>query len=355
MKVLTVVGARPQFIKAAPVSEALRSEGIDEVFVHTGQHYDDSMSASFFDELDLPEPDHHLAVGSGGHGLQTGLMMQRLEPVVVDVEPSCTLVYGDTNSTLAGALVAAKLHVPIAHVEAGLRSNDRSMPEELNRVVVDHLSAHLYCPSPVAVRNLGAEGIHSGVHLVGDVMYDVLLRESGRLGEENPVAQREGVAEGYVLATIHRPGNTDDPRRFDEIMDAFAALAAAGIEVIWPVHPRTRPRVEARRGLGAIHVVPPGTYRETLALLRDARCAVTDSGGLQKEAFWTSTPCVTVRPSTEWTETVELGWNTLVDAQRDAIVRAVVSSAPGHGERTVYGDGRTADRIAELVKNLATP
>jgi len=220
-------------------------------------------------------------------------------------------------------------------------------------VVVDHLSDHLYCPSTVAVSNLVVEGIQSGVHLVGDVMYDVLLRETERLGEGNPVAQRWGCADGYVLVTIHRPGNTDDEQRFGEIVAALSALAASGVDVIWPVHPRSRPLVERRRDLGAVHVVPPATYRETLALLRDARCVVTDSGGLQKEAFWTSTPCVTVRPSTEWTETVELGWNTLVDADRAAIVHAVDNSGPGHGDRTVYGDGRTADRVAELVTHLA--
>jgi|SRR5918995_162147 UDP-N-acetylglucosamine 2-epimerase len=353
MKVLTVVGARPQFIKAAPVSEALRSRGIDEILVHTGQHYDDSMSASFFDELRLREPDHHLAVGSGGHGHQTGLMMQRLEPVISAAQPDCTLVYGDTNSTLAGALVAAKLQIPLAHVEAGLRSNDRSMPEELNRVIVDHVSDHLYCPSSVAVRNLAAEGIHSGVHVVGDVMYDVLLRETARLGEVNPVAQRSSVTEGYVLVTIHRPANTDDPQRFREIVAALSALATTGTDVIWPVHPRARRLVEGMRELEAVRTVPPATYRETLALLRDARCVVTDSGGLQKEAFWTGTPCITVRPSTEWTETVDLGWNMLVEADRDAIVHAVGSAQPGHGDRTTYGDGRTADRIADLVKHLA--
>ena len=352
MRVVTVVGARPQFVKAAAVSRAMAGSGIEELLVHTGQHYDEAMSAAFFDELDIPPPSHHLSVGSGLHGQQTGAMMQGIEEVVVAERPDAVLVYGDTNSTLAGALVAAKLHVPVAHVEAGLRSFDRTMPEEINRIVTDHVSDHLYCPSPVAVGNLAREGIERGVHVVGDVMFDVLQRELAMLGDANPVADEVGCADAdYVLVTIHRPGNTDDPARLAQILDALDRIAATGTHVVWPVHPRTQGRVTAGPS-PHVHLVPPAPYRSTMALLRGARCVVTDSGGLQKEAYWMSTPCITVRPSTEWTETVDLGWNTLVDADAERISSLVASAAPGHGTLDAYGDGHTAGRIVTLVEEL---
>lgn len=354
MRVLTVIGARPQFVKAAAVSRAMAASHLDELIVHTGQHYDESMSAAFFDELAIPPPSHHLAVGSGGHGEQTGLMMQRLEQVVLAECPDCILVYGDTNSTLAGALVAAKLHIPLAHVEAGLRSFDRTMPEEINRVVTDHVSDHLYCPSAVAEANLRAEGVTRGVHVVGDVMFDVLLRESSLLGNGNPVAQATSCADGaYVLVTIHRPGNTDERDRLEQIQDALDRLASEGLQVIWPVHPRTSRLVRPPRSSG-VHMVAPASYRETLALLRGARAVVTDSGGLQKEAYWMATPCVTVRPSTEWTETIDSGWNVLVGANADQIVSTTLAARPGIGGRQAYGDGASAARIVELVGALTT-
>jgi UDP-N-acetylglucosamine 2-epimerase len=350
MKIMTVVGARPQFVKASAVSAAITGAAhLDEIIVHTGQHYDEAMSGSFFTELGIAPPRHNLEVGSGGHGEQTGVMMQRLERVVAEEQPDCMLVYGDTNSTLAAALVGAKLLLPIAHVEAGLRSFDRSMPEEINRVVTDHVSSHLYCPSEVAIANLRNEGVVEGVHLVGDVMHDVIRREMAKLGAENPVAARSGVAPGYVLVTIHRPGNTDDSRRLGEILDAVEALAASGMPVIWPVHPRARPLLAEWSAPAGVHLVEPASYRETVALLRDARSVLTDSGGLQKEAYWMATPCVTVRPSTEWVETVDEGWNRLVDADRTEIVAATLSAAPGDSTRQAYGTGDAAARIVDLI------
>jgi UDP-N-acetylglucosamine 2-epimerase len=355
MKVLTVVGARPQFVKAGAISAALRRRAdLEEVLVHTGQHYDEAMSASFFEELGLTPPAYDLAVGSGPHGQQTGIMLQRLEEVVTEVAPDCVVIYGDTNSTLAGALVAAKLLIPLAHVEAGLRSFDRTMPEEVNRVVADHLSNHLYCPSQVAVDNLRREGIEAGVHVVGDVMLDVLLAELDRLGDANPAADAVGCSDGdYVMTTIHRPGNTDHPERLGAILDALRDLAASGTPVIWPVHPRTRNVLPPDIDVPGLHLVDPTSYRDTLALLRGARCLVTDSGGLQKEAYWVGTPCVTVRPSTEWLETVDEGWNRLVDTDRDAIVEAVGAAAPGRPERSAYGSGDASERIVTLVAELA--
>lgn len=353
--ILTVVGARPQFVKAAPMARAFAARAdLRHVLVHTGQHYDPSLSDDFFRLLEIDPPDHQLNVGSGDHGAQTGRMMERIEEVVVAERPDCVLVYGDTNSTLAGALVAAKLRIPVAHVEAGLRSFDRSMPEEINRVVTDHVSDHLYCPSDVSRQNLAAEGITRGVHVVGDVMYDVLLREVDRIGPANPVAERLGCADGgYVLATIHRPGNTDEPGRLSAIVSAFDAIAATGLDVVWPVHPRTRSRIDGWAAGSRVHAIGPTSYPETLALLRGARCAVTDSGGLQKEAYWLATPCVTVRPSTEWTETVERGWNRLVEADVAQIVGAVDAAGPGDGGLDAYGDGNTAAAIVSLVAELA--
>jgi UDP-N-acetylglucosamine 2-epimerase len=281
-------------------------------------------------------------------------MLIALEGAMRNERPDAVLVYGDTNSTLAGALVAAKLRIPIAHVEAGLRSFDRSMPEEINRVVADHLSDHLYCPTVVARDNLAGEGVVQGVHVVGDVMYDVLLRELDAIKGSNPVAERLGVSgRTYVVATIHRPGNTDDPSRFEQIVDGLSRLAAGGMPVIWPVHPRSRPKLIDLRVPSDLHAVPPASYREMVALARDAACVVTDSGGVQKEAYWVATPCVTVRPSTEWLETVELRWNRLVDADADTIEKAVRSATPGDPSLDAYGDGATSYRIDNLIATLA--
>jgi UDP-GlcNAc3NAcA epimerase len=346
MKVVTVVGARPQIIKAAAVSAALR-RAAGEVLVHTGQHYDDAMSDRFFQELDLPAPDHHLGVGSGPHGAQTGAMLAALEPVLVSERPDRVLVYGDTNSTLAGALAAAKLAIPIVHVEAGLRSYVRSMPEEINRVLTDHLSALLCCPGDRASRNLEREGITRGVHVTGDVMRDLLERV--RPAVDCRALERLGLTPGrYVLLTLHRAHNTDDGERLSRIL---SAVSDGTRPVVFPVHPRTR---QALAVLGhvpceSLRMIEPVGYRDMLAIEQHARVILTDSGGVQKEAYWLGVPCVTLRDETEWTETVEAGWNCLVGSDAAAIRAALDAPPTGAAHPDLYGDGRAAGRIAALI------
>lgn len=346
-KVLTVVGARPQFIKASPVSKALRSAGCEEYLVHTGQHYDEAMSERFFRELGLEEPRVNLQVGSSSHGAQTGAMMAGLEPIVSEQRPDWLLVYGDTNSTLAGALVAAKLHVPVAHVEAGLRSFNRAMPEEVNRLVTDHLSALLFAPTTTAVANLAAEGIQGDkVRLVGDVMFDAAL--SAPLGGAAALLDRLGVTrKGFCLATVHRAENTDVPERLEAILGGLSAVAEQ-MPVVLPCHPRTRPLIGQVPG---VSVIDPLGYVETACLLESALVVATDSGGLQKEAYFHGTPCVTLRDETEWVELVELGWNVLSPPVSAAAVGAAVLAAVGRvgREGAPYGSGEAAVRIAEAL------
>jgi UDP-GlcNAc3NAcA epimerase len=343
---MSVVGARPQFIKAAPVSRVLRREH-EEVLVHTGQHYDDNMSDVFFRELDIPEPDINLGVGSGLHGAQTGAMMAGLENVALEVKPDWVLVYGDTNSTVAGALVAAKLHIPVAHVEAGLRSFDRRMPEEINRVLTDHVSDVLLCPTETAVHNLAREGIKRGVHLVGDVMYDAFLfnLEAAR---KRDALKRLGLARGhFALATVHRAENTDDPERLRSILQG---IDDSGLEIVLPLHPRTRARLEGAMP-ARIRVIDPVGYLDMLALEEAATVIVTDSGGLQKEAYFLAKPCITLRDATEWTETVEAGWNVLVGCDSDTIAKAIRTFRPNAKRPDLFGNGHTAERIAELLSS----
>ncbi|WP_029896991.1 non-hydrolyzing UDP-N-acetylglucosamine 2-epimerase [Desulfohalovibrio reitneri] len=353
MSVLTVVGARPQFIKAAPVRAALARAGVAERLVHTGQHYDHAMSQVFFDELDIPPAEANLAVGSGGHGEQTGRMLALLESEMQAHRPGAVLVYGDTNSTLAGALAAAKLRIPVAHVEAGLRSFNRDMPEEINRVLTDHCSDLLFCPTDAAVANLRAEGVTGGVHQVGDTMYDVVLAFEKRAREKSTILKRLGLEEkGYLAATLHRPANVDDPKR---LRAALAALAGCGRPVVLPVHPRTRARMEALpgwdpEGWGDLRFVDPLGYLDMLRLVSGAAKLVTDSGGLQKEAYFLGVPCVTVREETEWVETVEAGWNTLAGAAPDRLARAVAEFEPSGERPALYGRGDAADRIADILK-----
>ncbi|MFH0910624.1 MAG: UDP-N-acetylglucosamine 2-epimerase (non-hydrolyzing) [Planctomycetota bacterium] len=357
MKVLSVVGARPQFIKAAPVSRALRSS-CTEYLLHTGQHYDDNLSKIFFEELGIPEPDENLGVGSGAHGRQTGEMLIGIEAALLRVTPDCVLVYGDTNSTLAGALAACKLHVPVAHVEAGLRSFNRTMPEEHNRVLADHVSDFLFCPTEASVANLYREGMEKGVHLVGDVMYDAVLQYGERASERSSILHDLALKPGgYFLATVHRPGNTDEPAHLAEI---FAALAALEKPVVFPVHPRTRERIAAYRAQDSsfpdpkalgVRMIDPVGYLDMLSLERHARAILTDSGGMQKEAYFLSVPCLTLREETEWVETVQSGWNTLVGHDRAAIIKAARQEPPSDVPRGGYGNGDAAVRIVGILKD----
>jgi UDP-GlcNAc3NAcA epimerase len=342
----SIVGARPQFIKLAPVSCALRQRH-RELIIHTGQHYDYCLSEQFFEELDIPAPDYHLGVGSATHGAQSGRMLEAVEQVLLSERPDWVVVYGDTNSTLAGALAAAKLHISVAHVEAGLRSFNRAMPEEINRVVTDHLSDRLFCPTETAQRNAHNEGITQGVEVVGDVMYDLLTQVQPKIDAhvETLLPALGVVPQAYVLVTVHRAANTDDP----EAMHGIAcALDRLEMPVIFPVHPRTRACLE-RYGASwkkHVQVIEPVGYLDMLALERAAYRILTDSGGVQKEAFLLGVPCLTLREETEWTETVEAGWNVLVGCGWEAIVEAVNLPRPNPSRQNPFGEGEAAARIA---------
>ena len=353
MKVASVVGARPQFIKAAPVSREIRRRNT-EVLIHTGQHYDEAMSDVFFTTLEIPSPDYNLAVGSGSHAHQTGEMLIRLEEVLLKEAPDVVLVYGDTNSTLAGALTAAKLHLPVGHVEAGLRSFNRRMPEELNRIVADHLAALLFCPTQTAVDNLKREGIEKGVHLVGDVMYDIALA-SAQEARKRDIVHRLGLEpKGYVLATVHRPANVDERVPLESVLRAFAGC---GETVVFPVHPRTRKMIKQfglAQGLPpSVVLIEPVDYLDFLALLIEAKKVATDSGGVQKEAYFFGIPCVTLRDETEWMETVEDGWNAVVGTDTRDVVDAIRNFNPQGTKSKSFGDGHAAERIAKLLEAFA--
>jgi len=363
VKIISIIGARPQIIKAAAVSRAIAKHNkkhpnrtIIEIIAHTGQHYDRNMSQVFFEELDVPEPDYNLGVGSASHAEQTGKMLQKIEAVLIKERPDCCLVYGDTNSTLAGALAAAKLHIPVAHVEAGLRSFNRKMPEEINRVVTDHVSELLFCPTQTSVDNLAKEGISAGVHQVGDVMYDCILFYTKRTKPiEQEILEKLGIqSKSYYLATVHRAENTDNGARLTGIFEALNEIAATDCPVVLPLHPRT---VKYARNHGlefanCVKVIQPVSYLEMVALENNARLILTDSGGVQKEAYWLSVPCITLRDETEWVETVESGWNILAGADKHRIIDGV---RRGHRRRDVspkaiYGDGNAADRICEILQ-----
>lgn len=392
LKLVTIVGARPQFIKLAPVSRALREAGIQEILVHTGQHYDHGMSDVFFDELGIPAPDYNLEVGSGPHGVQTGEMLAKIEEILLSNHPEWVVVYGDTNSTLAGALAASKLHIPIAHVEAGLRSFNRHMPEEINRVLTDHVSSLLFCPTETSVKNLAAEGITKGVHLVGDVMLDGLLDAKERAKLRSTILCDLGLREKqYLLATVHRAENTDDPERLRSIMAALTKLAETE-PVIFPVHPRTRKALQsigfrigppseaaAPRPLSAeasakedpsgcplssgaapssvlrplssgLRFIDPLGYLDMVRLSASARVILTDSGGLQKEACWLLVPCVTLREETEWVETIEQGWNVLTGAAEGKIVEATRGYSTTVAFGSTSGEAGASGRIAKALE-----
>lgn len=354
LKIATIVGARPQFIKSLPVSNEIRKT-CHEVLVHTGQHYDHNMSAIFFEEMGIPEPDYNLGIGSGSQGEQTAQMLARIESVLIKERPDISLIYGDTNSTLAGALAASKLHIPVAHVEAGLRSFDKKMPEEINRIVADHVSGILFCPTQTAVDNLKNEGIVSGIELVGDVMYDAALH-FGRVAEEkSDILDKLGLhPKEYLLATIHRSANTDEVKNLRVLLEAFVE---SGKTIVFPVHPRTRKVIDDAGLNGAIYgsnvrLVDPVGYIDFLKLEKNAAKILTDSGGVQKEAFFFAVPCITLRDTTEWVETVDSGWNILVNVNKELLLSQISEFNPSGEPARLFGDGKASLYIAQLLTTL---
>jgi UDP-N-acetylglucosamine 2-epimerase len=370
---VTIVGARPQFIKAEAVTRAVQrynqrcrfNRRLQEILIHTGQHYDYLMDKIFFEELDLPKPNYHLGVGSGSHGRQTGMMLERIEAVLVKEKPEVVVVYGDTNSTLAGALSAAKLNIPVAHVEAGLRSFNRTMPEEINRLLTDHLSTFLFCPTDQAVRNLLREGIKDGkgkiVKKVGDVMYDSILyylklseRKSTILKDLGFDTSHESRVTSYTLATLHRAENTDDPKRLESILKALNEIGR-NTPIVLPLHPRTKKMIETYHLFSEfknIKFIEPVSYLNMLKLEKNAKAILTDSGGVQKEAYWLKVPCLTLREETEWVETIKSGWNVLVGIGVKRIVKEVSHTEKRRrylkGNR-VFGDGKASQKIVQIL------
>jgi UDP-N-acetylglucosamine 2-epimerase (non-hydrolysing) len=351
MKILSIVGARPQFIKCAPLSKELRKKH-EELIIHTGQHYNEEMSALFFKELEIPEPDINLGIGSGTHGFQTGQMIIEIEKILVAEEPDLVLVYGDTNSTFAGAIAASKIKQSIAHVEAGLRSFDRGMPEEINRVVTDHLSQLLLCPSKNAITNLQREGIHKNAYNVGDLMVEAVHSNRKIADRKSDILQRLNLAEkDYIVATVHRASNTDKLENLNNIM---AALSEVEYDVILPLHPRTKKSLEAcnlyERIKNDITIVPPLGYFDMLKLMSNSKKIVTDSGGIQKEAYILNVPCITLRENTEWIETVETGCNILVGTKHDKIINAINSFEGHEDNKEIYGNGDASKKISHVIE-----
>ena len=351
MRVLSVIGNRPQFIKSGPLSLALRNRGVEEITLHTGQHYDRELSEIFFEELGLPAPAYRLDAGPGTHAHQTARMLPGIEDALLAEHPDAAIVFGDTNSTLAGALAAAKVLVPIAHVEAGLRSFDRTMPEEVNREIVDRVSSLLFCPTDVAVANLRREGVTEGVHQVGDVMYDANVQLAPRARERSGALREAGVEPGrYVLLTLHREANA----RPEPLRRVAEALARLDEPVVFPAHPRTRGAIDENgiRLPELVRLLAPVGYLDFAALASQARVIATDSGGVQKEAYWYGVPCVTLRDATEWVETVESGWNVLAGTDADRIAAALARPARPEARPDLYGDGRAAERMVDLLYTI---
>lgn len=348
-RIVTVVGARPQFIKAAPLSRVLRKE-FEEIMIHTGQHYDDNMSEIFFTQLSIPRPDENLGVGSGSHAHQTGLMMMKLEKVFNKYSPECIVIYGDTNSTLAASIAASKLHIPVAHVEAGLRNFDLSIPEEVNRVVADRLSKFLFAPTQTALINLAKEGINENVFLTGDVMFDTLLYGLDIAQRDSTIINTLNLSNvRYTLCTIHRAENTNAVDNLVNIMDALGSLDD---QVVFPIHPRTQKVLEDNtiRVSDNIRMIPSVGYLDFLQLELNAQKIITDSGGVQREAYCLKKPCITIFPSTSWVETVEDGWNTLVDCDRKSIIAAYDKAGVGNAHHDHFGDGHASERIVNILK-----
>ena len=348
MKFLSIVGARPQFVKAAMLSEKLRQQG-EEILVHTGQHYDDNMSQVFFDELSIQKPDIHLGIGGGSHAEQTGRMLIEIEKVLLQEKPDWCIVFGDTNSTLAGALAAAKVHIPVAHVEAGLRSFNKNMPEEINRILCDHMSDALFCPTQHAADLLEHEGITKGVHVVGDVRADVFKGSLAKAEEKSTIlAELKLQPRSYVLATVHRAANTDHLENLRILLETLGKLKQP---VVFPMHPRTRGviQVEKMTVPQNLRVIDPVGYFDILKLEVNADAILTDSGGMQKEAYWAGVRCLTLRDETEWVETVEAGWNRIVGVDPDLIVATLLNWFPSGNRPDLYGDGCATDEIVEVL------
>ncbi len=356
MKIASIVGARPQFIKAAPVSRFLRKEH-EEILIHTGQHYDEELSEIFFNELNIPTPNYNLGVGSHSHGRQTGEMLTAIESVLIAKKPDIVLVYGDTNSTLAGALAAVKLHIPVGHVEAGLRSFDRSMPEEINRVLTDHTSDILFAPTKTAVANLKKEGITKGVYNVGDVMFDSLLHNIQIAESMSTILEELELKEKkFLLATIHRAENTDEKDNLTNIVESFIE---SGEKIVFPAHLRTFKYLREYNLYNKLEssenvlLMKPVGYLDFLMLMKHSKKILTDSGGVQKEAYLLSVPCITLRETTEWVETIEDGWNVLVGTDKEKIMDRVKNFEPKGKQRNVFGDGKASEKIGDVLSGFS--
>jgi len=355
VKLMIIVGARPNFVKVAPLFwEFGKNRKFDPILVHTGQHYDYGMSQIFFDDLDIPKPGYNLGIGSGNHGAQTGEMLAGLEKIIIQKHPAAVVVVGDVNSTLAGALAAAKLLIPVAHIEAGLRSYDKDMPEEVNRVLTDHISDLLFCPTAAAVKNLKKEGITKGVINTGDIMLDILKKKIGGRAPKI-IGDLKIKPKEYLLLTVHRASNTDNVENFKKIIEALAEINE---DVVFPMHPRTRKIIGQGQlladinKLSHVHIVDPVSYLEMLLLEKNAKKIITDSGGVQKEAYWLGVPCVTLRDATEWTETLGGGWNIIVGTDRVKIVKAIRRPHPRAPRRDYYGNGTAAKKIIRSLFKL---
>ncbi|MGE5424871.1 MAG: non-hydrolyzing UDP-N-acetylglucosamine 2-epimerase [Syntrophothermus sp.] len=344
MKIVTIVGARPQFIKAATISRVIAERtDIEEVLVHTGQHYDANMSEIFFKELNIPHPGYNLGVGSGSHAVQTAQMLTGIEEILLKEKPEWTLVYGDTNSTLAGGLASVKIHVPVAHVEAGLRSFNHEMPEEINRIITDRIADLLFAPTPTAVENLKKEGLEGITAFSGDVMFDSILFYREQIKKTPEKYKTRVPGDKYMLATIHRAENTDHPENMRNILEAFEK---SGKIIVLPIHPRTRKTItESYKIPNNVHIIDPVGYLEMLKLTMDAEKVLTDSGGLQKEAYFMGTPCITLRTETEWLETVHDDWNTVTGTNISAIMEAIERPFPATLQKNLFGDGNAAEKI----------
>lgn len=348
MKFLSVIGARPQFIKVKPIIEEVSKHKIHHILLHTGQHYDYEMTKIIFEELEIPEPDYNLNVGSHSHGKQTGMMLERIEKVLMKEKPDVVIVYGDTNSTLAGAVASVKLEIPVAHIEAGLRSFNKKMPEEINRILTDRISDFLFCPSEVAVENLKKEGIEKGVFFVGDIMYDIFLKYREKLEEEKVLKKFGLTPSGYILLTIHRKENTDNPENLKKILESVGESKEL---TIFPLHPRTK-KVILEKEIKIpenIRVIKPVSYLEMLVLEKNSKKILTDSGGVQKEAYWFGIPCITLREETEWIETVKENMNILTGSDKKKILNSIKNFSPENKVKNIYGYGNTAEKIIEIL------